>query len=380
MGANMMQFLARGWLILELTDSPFYVGLAAAAGGLPMLLFSMVGGVLADRFNRRTVLLVGETANLALFILLAMLIAAEVVEVWHVLAVAFLSGIAFAVGMPSRQALMATLVPREDVGNAIALSTGMFSLSQVVGPAIAGVLVSFAGIATTFAVTAVALVPAIGLLVTLAVPATPQPHDDASPLERLAAGFSYVRGNPLIRTLILMGGIGTLFAMPREALMPVFARDVLGAGSQGLGLLLGANGLGACAGSLLLAATGDSPLFRRLALGSSLAVGLAVVAFALSSSLALSLVLSAVAGLMNQLFLATNFTVIQLAVPDDLRGRVLSIRMVIFGLMPIGSLAAGAIAELAGAPATIAAGGAICAALMAVVLLRTAEVREIGKA
>ena len=373
MTAMAMMNLARGWLVLTLTDSPFWLGLTVALGGLPMLFFSMVGGVIADRFSRRKVLITGEVVNCCLYALLALLVFTDVVQVWHVLVISLLSGMAFAMIMPSRQSLVPTLVPREDLANAVALMTSTFSLSMMVGPALAGVAVAVLDIPGTFTLASLAVIPAIVTLSRLQTP--PNVGLQANPLQNLLEGLRYTRDDPFIRSLLMMGAVITLFTGPREALMPVLARDVLHAGSEGLGVLLGSGGAGALAGSLIMASMASGTGQRKLMAGAGIFAGVAISGLALSPWFPLSAVFAALCGLSTQMFFTANVTAVQMAVPDELRGRVLSIRMIMFGLAPVGAMAAGAVAELIGAPYTLVGGGALCVALGLMMIRRYPALR-----
>lgn len=381
MMAMMMMGLARGWLVLILTDSPFWLGLTVALGGLPMLFFSMAGGVIADRFSRRKVLIFGESINFLLYSLLAVLAYTDLIRVWQVLIISVLSGMAFALCMPSRQSLVPTLVPKEDMANSVALMTSTFSLSMMVGPALAGVFVAVLTIPGTFAVAALALIPALVILVRLETP--PSTGSRANPIQNLVEGLRYTREDPYIRSLLMMGAVITFFAGPRDPLMPVLARNVLHSGSEGLGMLLGAAGAGALTGSLIMAAMDAGAGQRRLMAIAGISVGVAVSGLALSPWFPLSVVFSALCGLSAQAFFTANITAVQMAVPDELRGRVMSIRMLIFGLTPVGAMAAGAIAEFIGTPYTLVGSGVICVVLALIMVsrypaLRGAEEAPVG--
>lgn len=372
-----MQMLARGWLMLELTNSAFLVSLTAAMGALPQVFLSVLGGLLADRYDRRTILIAGEVVNLVMYGLLAVLAFAGVVTPWQVMALSLVTGCAFALSMPARVAILPTLVPRQDLQNAIALNTTMFSTGQIIGPALAGGVIGWLGIPAGLAVCATLVAPAIFFFAIMGQPPFSGERPTGSALDNLKEGFAYIRGSRVVMGLILIGLAGTVFGLPYQVLLPVLARDHLGLGSEGLGLLQGVGGAGALAGSVLLALLGDSHWFRRFTMLSNYGLGLAVAAFALTPWFPLALLFSALTGILNQFYLTTNFTLVQMVVPDILRGRVMSIRMIIFGLMPLGSLAAGAAAEVIGAPQAVALGGLVCMLMVAMVLWRLPEVRKL---
>ena len=379
--AWMMQMVARGWLIREMTHSPFYVTLVFAAGSFPMLIFTILGGVLADRMDRRWLVIANDVAGFFLYSLLSILVFTHRVEVWHVLAVSFATGVGFALSMPARQSIIPSLVPREDLGNAIALSTAMFSASQTVAPAIAGFLIHLIGNGGCFLVSSLILVAPPLLVRAISVARTSGARRDQNALQNIKEGFLYTKRSALIASLIVMGAVGTVFAMPYQALMPVIAGDVLQVGEQGLGLLLAAAGVGALLASVSLAFLSDSHFLGKILLLSSPGLGLALILFSVSPSFLLALAMAVVIGYSMQMFLTSNFTVVQIVVPDDLRGRVLSIRMIIFGMAPIGQILGGWVSESIGperngTPWTLALVGAICIVLMLIVIASSKELRR----
>jgi len=371
----MMQMVARGWLVLEITNSPFYVTLAAALGSLPMLVFPLLGGVLADRFDRRMLLIGNDVVAAIAYAGLAALVFLNMVEFWHVIVVSVVSGISFALSMPSRQAIIPNLVRREDLGNAVALSTVMFSGGQTIGPALAGMLVAVIGLSWTLLFTAVGLAVPVILLSLLRLEKTTQVSHHDGIVTNLVEGFKYAKASSLILSLITLGGVSTIFVMPYQALMPVFARDILHSGSQGLGLLLGSAGIGALIGSIFLASIDMPSKLGKILIVSGVIGGLSLIPFALSPVFTLSLVLSFFVGLMMQLQMTSNFTTVQLVVPDEFRGRVLSMRMVIFGMMPLGQMLLGWISEVMGAQIAVAIFGAVAASLMAITVMVSKDIR-----
>lgn len=372
----MMQFLVRGWLALQLTGSPLWVGLVAAAFQAPSLVLSFVGGVLADRFRRRNIVLTNEVVQLAGYLLLTGLFMSHSLDRWSLLSLSLASGISFALAMPARQSMVPRLVPVADTMNGIVLTNGVFSTAQIVGPALGGVLIGAWGEGAALLTTAVLALPSPFLLLRVSEQRTAERNGEVhSPFQEFLEGMRYVRGSAVVLALIALGAAGTMFAMPFQSFMPVFARD-LQAGPQGLGILQGAVGIGSLAGVVFLSLQKSERPSTAVMVGGSLSYGLAVTLFALSPAFWSSVLIAFTVGVFGTLFLTTNFTMVQLVVPDELRGRVLSIRMVIFGMQPVGQIGGGAAAEFITTKYAVAMGGLICVALMLLVLARAPELRR----
>lgn len=372
-----MQSTAQGWLVLELTDSEFLLGLVTAVGSLPILLFTLYAGVVADRVDKRRILLVAQSCAALLALLLAILTDTGAITIAWILVLVFFLGSANAFEVPTRQAFFVDLVGREDLTNAIALNSSAFSATRVVGPAVAGVLIGTVGIAASFYANAVSYLAVIAALLAMRLPAFQRPERTASTLENLREGFRYIRENRLVRTLVWMIAAMSVFGFPFAMLLPVFARDILRVGAPGLGLLLAASGAGALAGGVALSALGGRIPRGRAIVGGMLAFCGFLIAFALSRSFALSLVLIAGAGFAMILHNASVNSLLQATVPNRLRGRVMSVYVFMFlGMTPLGSLQAGAVARWAGAGTAVALGGSLLLMLAAVVYARMPELRE----
>lgn len=374
-----MTMIARGWLALDLTDSSFMVTAVNAVGMVPMLVFSAFGGVIADRMNRRLVLIISEAFNFAVVLALALLIVADMVNIQHVFALTLLHGVGFALGMPARAATVSNLVEQKDLASGVALFTTIFSAGQLVGPALAGYLINSYGMGVCFVIACVVLVPAMLFLLPLRIP-TAAPGLGAaaqtSVLGSIAQGIDYVRRNRVLMGLLLMGAALTIFAMPYMTLLPVFARDILDAGPSGLGWLGAMGGAGAIAGSLTVAAFSNPRQVKALMITGGIGLGLFIALFAFSTVFMLSLALVLLAGYMFQIFMTSNFTLVQIISPDYIRGRVLSIRMIAAGMGPAGMVMLGAGAEAWGAPAATAAMGMISLALVLAILVGIPAVRR----
>ena len=378
-----MTLIARGWLALELTDSSFMVTAVNAVGMLPMLAFSAFGGVIADRMNRRLVLIISEVFNFVVVLALALLIVADLVTIHLVFALTILHGVGFALGMPARAATVSNLVDTKDLASGVALFTTIFSAGQLIGPALAGYLINSYGMGFCFVAASVVLTPALLFLFLLRIPSV-EPGSGApaptSVLGSIAQGLVYVRRHRVLFGLMLMGAALTIFAMPYQTLLPVFARDILNAGPGGLGWLGAMGGAGAIAGSITVASFSNPKQLKALMITGGLGLGIFIAIFAFSTVYLLSLALVLVVGYLFQIFMTSNFTLVQIISPDYVRGRVLSIRMIAAGMGPVGMLMLGVGAETWGAPAATAAMGILSLALVCVILVGIPAVRRVESA
>jgi MFS family permease len=359
---NWMQGLAQGWLVYQLTGSALLLGTVAFLQGLPVLVLSLVGGVLADRVERRTLMVATQSAQMLLAFLLAALTLTGVVRVEHVLVIAFVSGLVDALNSPVRMGLISDMVPPDDVQNAIAVNIAQFRASQFVGPAIAGIVVARVGAGWAFLLNGLSFATLLGALLSLRLPPWTPPAAKLSLWQSAKAGIAFVFGHEVLGTLVVIAAVPALCAGGLQALMPVFAASVLDVGAEGLGALLGAMGGGALLGALVAASLST---FRRrglLQLGAGIAYGVALLLFAASRNLELSLALLFVGSACIMVFSSLNQTFLQTLAPDHMRGRVLSVMTVTtFGLLPLGGLAAGAAAQRWDASLVVGAGGAACA-------------------
>ncbi len=356
-----MQQVARGWLILRLTDSPFALGLVGFFSFLPVLFFALPAGVAADRWSRRRMLFWTQSLAMVMSLALAALTWTGAVEVGHVAAIAFGMGAVGAFDIPIRQSLLQDLVGVEDLPNAIALNSLAFNGARLIGPAIAGLLLARFGEETIFLLNGLSyLAVLIGILRMSRPRAARAPEGRASWLREIGRGLEHARREPRTRVVLLLVVVSSVFAMPYTVLLPVFARDILRVGSSGLGWMTAATGLGATAGALILAGRQKRlPAGRTIAASMAL-LGAALVGFSQSTSFALSLALLFFVGLAMIVQMATSNTVLQLLAPEDLRGRVVSLYMLAFlGMSPFGSLLAGALAREWSTEAAVALGGAV---------------------
>jgi MFS family permease len=355
-----MQSVAQSWLVYRLTGSPVLLGTVGFASQIPIFLLSPLGGVVADRHERRRVLLVTQSSMMALAGVLAALTLLGHIHVWHVLVLASLLGIANGFDIPARQSFVVELVPRQDLPNAIAINSSMFNGARVIGPAIAGVVVSAVGEGWCFFGNAVSYIAVLASLLSLRLPGRAIAEQRPSPFEDVLEGFRFVARTRPIRTLLLLLGLVSMTGMPYATLMPVMAQDVLHSGASGLGLLMGAAGMGALGGALALARHNSlRGLGRWIGMGA-VSFGICLMLFSLSRIFWLSVALLLPVGFSMLLQMSSTNTLIQSMVPDRLRGRVMSVyAMTFMGMAPLGALLAGAAADVLGAPETIAIGGGI---------------------
>jgi MFS family permease len=355
-----MQVIAQGWLVLQLTDSAFAVGLVTALGSLPILLFTLYGGVIADRVNKRRFILVLQSLMLAEALTLAILTATHLITVHWVMGLAVFSGLLSAFEVPTRQSFLAEIVDREDLMNAIALNSSAFNLARVVGPAIAAGLIATVGLAACFLANAASYLAVIISLVRM--DARESPVRQVSSLSvALREGFSFVFGNRWSRALVILIATFSMFGFSFLPLMPVFARDVLHVGASGYAALVAAIGLGAAGAAFFLAGFGNRIRRSRLVLGSSTLFGVMLTAASLAPEFWSALFLFTATGCVMALSGIAANTMLQTLAPDELRGRVMGFySFLVLGLAPFGSFQAGWVAEHFGVRAAFALGGLVC--------------------
>ena len=359
-----MQQVAQAWLVLQLTGDPIWLGIVATAQFLPVMVFGLFAGVAADALPKRRVLIATQASMMVLAAILAALVIADVVQVWMIVALAFLLGIANAVDMPVRQSFAVELVGREDVGPAVALNSAMFNGARVVGPAAAGLAIGVFGLAAAFVLNAVSFLAVIvGLWLMdendLKIGARiDRPGTARAVVHNLAEGLRYVRRTRIVLLATVVVGTVATVGMNFGVLIPAFAQRDLGSDATGYGFLMAASGIGSLLAALRLV-FGGRPQPVRLASGA-LILGIASVALAAFRIFPVSLMLMVVVGFGSILMAATANTTIQLAVPDHLRGRVMSVYTTVFSAsVPIGGLAMGAVASTFGASLAIAVGGTL---------------------
>jgi MFS family permease len=371
-----MQQTAQGWLVLVLTNSPALLGLAGAVAGLPTLFLAIVAGVLADRLDRRRLLIATNAASALFALTLALLTTFGLVQYWHVLVLALLSGIALTVQMPASQAVVSTIVDRTSIGNAVALNSAQYNLTRIVAPALAGLFIAAGSIALGFWVNAVALALVAVLIASLSIP-SPRSADrvQAALWLDLQDGVRFVAANRVLATVVLLPAIPALFVLNYLTFIPYYAREILQIGPAGLGLLTGSIGVGALVGALSIASLRPSGGSGRMMLAGLGVVGLSLAVFATSRFLPLSMAALALQGACQVAYYSTTNTLIQVQVPARLRGRVLSLYVLTsIGLIPIANLVGGALGEVIGVDIVLAAGGILTVAVVVLVALLRPEV------
>ncbi len=357
-----MQSVAQAWLVYRLTGSALLLGSVGFASQVPVFLFSPLGGIAADRFNRRHIVISTQVAAMLLAFVLAVLTLLGKIQVWHVFVLASLLGIVNAFDIPGRQSFLVDMVGKGDLMNAIALNSSMFNGARVLGPAIAGILVSRIGEGWCFFANAVSYIAVIIGLLLMRVH-SPGRASMASPFEHMMEGFRFVNEKAPIRALLMLLGLVSLVGMPYAVLMPIFADQILHGGARGLGVLMGAAGVGALLGALTLAFRQGVKGLGRWVAWCCAGFGASLILFSFSHTFWLSVVLLLPVGYFVMLQMSSSNTLIQVMVPDSLRGRVMAVYSMMFmGMAPIGALLGGALAERLGAPVTVAIGGVACMA------------------
>ena len=361
---------AQGWLVYQLTGSKALLGIVAAAGTAPMLVFSTWGGWAADHFPKRSVLICTQIAMMILSFVMAGLVGAKIIRPWHIIVLALFGGVAMAFDMPTRQSFVVEIASREDLMNAISLNSAMFNGARIIGPAVAGFLMAKVGIALCFFVDGVSFLAVIAGLIMMRLPPRIPRAVAGGALAQALEGFSYVWNHVRVRTIFALFAIVGIFGWSYSVLMPAFARDILHVGEQGYGFLLGASGVGALIGALTTATFGTSFSPRTLAFGGVWLFSAMLLIFSFNRSLTIAMLCLAGAGFGMMLFFSTSNTTVQTIVADEMRGRVMGIWALIFGgMIPFGSLEAGAVAHYFGTAATMAVGAIVCAVAAFVTLI-----------
>lgn len=356
---NWMQNLARQWLVYEITHSTAALGLIAFLNQLPLLFLSLLGGVMADRTDRRRILVFTQTIYMLLAFVLAGLTWTHTAQVWHIAALSLLGGIITAYDLPARQTMVTDMVGRDDLMNAVALNSAGFNIARILGPAVAGFLVDQVGMASCFFLNGLSFLAVIFPLFWLKFEQTP-PQREGNVLENMKEGLAYIASNRKLVAIMSIVSVSSLFGLPYATLMPAFAKEVFGTGAAGLGKLFSASGIGALAGALLLARLSRESARETVVLIAGMGLGITLVGFSLSTGLGVAMLFMAFIGLAATTQNATTNTLVQLLVPDRLRGRVMSAYMMIFqGIQPFGNLQAGVVAERLGAPFAVRFGGIV---------------------
>ena len=357
------QQVLRAWLVFQLTGSELALGWISAVVGIPMLLIAPIGGAIADRVDRRTLIALGQATIVVSELLILVLYVTGTLRFWHILVLAFIMGTVFPFIMPARQAIVANVVGRARLTNAMALNMAAVSVTRVVGPAAAGFLIGATGIGIAYGINVALYTLALTFMAGVDS-APPEGADHESLTRNITEGFAYVRDHRLVMVLLFFGLVPMFLAMPFQNLLVVFTESIWNAGAQGLGILSAISGVGGVVGAVVVAARSESPRRLRAMMLSAVGFGGFLFLFALSPTYLLALPLAFLANVFVSLYSALNNTAIQLLVPDRVRGRVSSFLMMSFSLPLLGTLPVSAVAEVAGAP-TAVAGASVLAVLIA---------------
>jgi MFS family permease len=365
-----VQRVGLGFLAYDLTGSALYLTLVFLGDSAPMLLFAPIGGVIGDRVNRKLVIMVSRCTIAALAVLICLLVFSGLIAAWHLLVFSLLTGVCYAFDLPARQAMIRDLVPDDDFVNAVGLSSSVMQGSRIVGPAIGGIALTLVGAGGTFALMAAGQLGQVLMVAALTVPHVLRP-----PAQSVAAnmreGFAFIIRHETIWMLMLVATIPALFATNYASLTPVFALDVLSREKAAIGVMFAAAGVGALAGSMAVAAYGETLARPRASALFAAAFGVSVVAFALSGSYPLSLMLLVVVGALGSAYSVGNSSALQTRTPREMQGRVMGVYQITWNAQFFGALLIGALADAAGAPfALVLAGLLTAAAVLALLALR----------
>jgi len=372
-----MQKLAQSWLVYDLTKSPYFLGLDAFLGEIPIFLFSILGGVVADRADRRKVLVVSQLIQMTCAILLAMLFATGWVRVWHILCLSFVTGTAQAFGGPAYQALIPTLVKKEDLQNAIAMNSIQFNVARIIGPTLGGIALATLGAVWCFGLNALSFVAVIFTLLKL-TPRPPVANLKEPVVESMKVGIKFIGGHGAMAALVGLAFLMTMLGIPVMTFLPVFAEEVFRLGKNGYSEMLVISGIGSVVGGLYVASTSKHPRKGLIALLTIGALGVFTFGFALSKNFYLSCFFLFLGGASLIACFGLVSSLVQLLTEDSMRGRVMSVYNVAFrGGMPFGSFASGRLIESYSAPYVLAANGFLLVVLSAVFLFTQKQVRRL---
>jgi len=376
-----MTTTAQGWLVYQLTGSKSLLGVVAAAASAPMLVFSTWGGWTADRYSKRSVLVVTQLVSMILSLAMAALVWGGHIRPWQIIIVAMLGGVTMAFDMPARQSFVIEMTSREDLLNAISLNSSIFNSARIIGPSVAGILMARVGIGMCFFLDGISFIAVIAGLLMMRLPRQETALPNLGPVGQALEGFRYVWNHPRPLTILSLFAVVGIFGWSYSVLMPAFAYDVLHLGEEGYGLLMAGSGIGALAAALSVATAGHFLPPRTMALGGVWIFSATLALFAVNRNFYVAVALLAIGGFGMVLYFSTSNTVLQSIVPDEMRGRVMGIWTLVFGgMIPLGSLQAGLVASAFGVTTTIAIGALICAvaALVTLNIIRRREARQLN--
>jgi len=373
-----VQVVTQSWLMFQLTNSVFLLGLVGFLSSIPVFLLSLFGGVAADRMNKKNILLFTQNAFMLLAFLLALLTQMKLITPTQIMLIALLNGIVLAFDAPARQAVIADLVGKEHLLNAIALNSAAFSSARIIGPALAGILIASIGMSGCFYINGISFLAVIIALLLININNGQRRSTKTFLIKDLSDGLRFIKDNRIILILISMVGITSLFGISYVILMPVFANDVLNVGVKGLGLLMSSAGFGALIAALILARLGDFKYKGKLLISSSIIFSISLVLFSLSKTYFISLITLILIGGASVTAIGIVNTLLQALVPDEFRGRAMSAFMLTFaGFMPFGNLLAGSLAHIWGVSITVLISGIICTAFFIIINILYPQIRNI---
>ncbi|MBI1821865.1 MAG: MFS transporter [Nitrospirae bacterium] len=354
-----VQNIAQSWLVYRLTDSPLLLGLTGFVGQIPVFLFGLFGGVVADHYNRHRIILITQTLSMVQAFLLAALVLSGQVQIWEIFSLAFFLGSVSAFDLPARQSFFIEMVGKEDLPNAIALNSSAVNGARLMGPVIAGLLVGLAGEGVCFFINGLSFLAVIGGLFSMKISSSRQGAMTISIFEYLKEGILYGVKTPVIKRTLLLLSLLSLVGLPYSVLMPVFSKTILKGGPGTFGFLLGGAGLGALLGTLTLARIGSKD-FEKTIFRVAIGTGISFIMFSFSKIILISFFILVATGFCMMSQLAATNTLLQTVVPDRLRGRLMSFYgFVLLGIAPFGSLLEGFFADKFGAPLTVGMSGAL---------------------
>jgi MFS family permease len=373
-----IQIVAESWLVFQLTNSAFLLGVVGFLSTIPVFLLSLFGGVVADSMDKKRILLFTQSAFMLLAFILAILTQMKLITPGQIMLIALLNGVVMAFDAPSRQAVVVELVGKEHLPNAIALSSTAFNSARLIGPALAGIFIAGIGMSGCFYLNGVSFLAVIGALFLIKINNSPKVMKKNLFLKELCAGLIFIRGNRVILILLAMVGITSLFGISYVILMPIFAKDILKVGAKGLGVLMSSAGFGALIAGLTLARLGDFKHKGRFLILSSLVFSISLVLFSVSKSYLFSIINLVLIGWASVMAINLINTLLQQLAPDEFRGRLMSAFMFTFaGLMPFGNLLAGSLTHVLGVSLTVMAGGIICALFFMAINIIYPDIRNI---
>jgi len=361
MANNGMQMIevARGWLVYTMTDSALALGLVAAGMGIPLIIFSAFGGVVADRVQKKNLIFVTQSCLGVINLILAVLITTQLIALWHLVVASVLMGIIFSFSMPTRQAFIVELVSEDELTNAIAMNSVAMNVCRIASPALAGILIKIIGTGGVYWLVVLSYVFIVFTITRIRIKGKTTVMPNVPILQDVIAGVRFIRHNRVLLPLLIIAVISILFATSYQTLMPVFAKTIFQKGETGLGILMSAAGIGALCGSTLLASLGDVRRKGLIMIFAGTLFGSFQIFFGFSGSFFLALVFLFFVGAGGSMYMTLIVSLIMGNTPQELTGRVMSIFTITFGLMPLAMLPAGALAEAFGVPIVVSIGGGI---------------------